>query len=127
MPKSSIVEKYREYKAAKQTIADGEEMLADPEIEGVSICVPNNMHAPIAIDALNAGKNVLLEKPMTLNQKLAQDIIDAKNKSGKVFQMGMVWRQKNKARLVKEIIENGRLGNRPYARGRAYSEDHYAD
>ena len=94
-----------------KTYVDYHELLADPEIEAVSVCVPNNMHAPIAIDALNAGKHVLLEKPMTLNQNLAQDIIDAKNKSGKLLQMGMVWRQFPEAQMVKEQIENGLLGD----------------
>ena len=105
-----LAEKAKRHNIAK-TYVDYKELLADPEIEGVSICVPNNMHAPIAIDALNAGKNVLLEKPMTLNQKLAQDIIDAKNKSGKLLQMGMVWRQMAEAQAVKAQIESGVLGD----------------
>ena len=105
-----LAEKAKRHNIAK-TYVDYKELLADPEIEGVSICVPNNMHAPIAIDALNAGKNVLLEKPMTLNQKLAQDIIDAKNKSGKLLQMGMVWRQMAEAQAVKAQIESGILGD----------------
>ena len=104
-----LAEKAKQY-GIEKTYVDYKEMLADPEIDAVSICVPNNMHAPIAIDALNAGKHVMLEKPMTLNQKLAQDIIDAKNKSGKLLQMGMVWRQMAEAQAVKEQIESGLLG-----------------
>ena len=44
-------------------VVDYKEVLADPEIEAVSVCTPNLMHATISIDALNAGKNVLCEKP----------------------------------------------------------------
>ena len=105
-----VKEKAEKYKIAK-TYTDYKELLADPEIDAVSVCVPNDMHAPIAIAALEAGKNVMLEKPMTLNQKLAQDIIDARDKSGKILQMGMVWRQTPEAEVVKEAIEKGNLGH----------------
>ncbi|MBR2641725.1 MAG: Gfo/Idh/MocA family oxidoreductase [Lentisphaeria bacterium] len=104
-----LAEKAKLHNIAK-TYTDYNQLLADPEIEAVSVCVPNNMHAPIAIAALNAGKHVMLEKPMTLNPDLARDIIAARDASGKQLQMGMVWRQKDEAELVKEAIEAGRLG-----------------
>ena len=44
-------------------VADYKEVLADPEIEAISVCTPNKMHSVITIDALKAGKNVLCEKP----------------------------------------------------------------
>ncbi|MBR2374123.1 MAG: Gfo/Idh/MocA family oxidoreductase [Lentisphaeria bacterium] len=105
-----LAEKAKVHNVAK-TYADYNELLADPEIDAVSVCVPNNMHAPIAIAALNAGKHVMLEKPMTLSAELGKQILAARDKAGKQLQMGMVWRQKPQARLVKEIVENGRLGD----------------
>ena len=70
-----------EEKAARHGIplkyTDYKELLANKDIEAVSICVPNNMHAPIAIDALKAGKHVMLEKPMCLNAQLARDVVAA--------------------------------------------------
>ena len=58
-------------------------LLADPEIDAVCVCVPNHMHAPIAIDAFKAGKHVFLEKPMTLNAEigklLAADVVIAEH------------------------------------------------
>ncbi|MBR2434809.1 MAG: Gfo/Idh/MocA family oxidoreductase [Lentisphaeria bacterium] len=93
-----------------KTYEDYNDLLADPEIEAVSICVPNNMHAPIAIAALKAGKHVMLEKPMTINQKFAKDIIKARDESGKLLQMGMVYRQNPEAQAVKQQIEAGMLG-----------------
>ena len=105
-----LAEKAKTHNVAK-TYADYNELLADPEIDAVSVCVPNDMHAPIAIAALNAGKHVMLEKPMTLSAELGKQIIAARDAAGKQLQMGMVWRQKPQARLLKEIIENGRLGN----------------
>ncbi len=93
-----------------KTYATHLEMLADPEIEAVSVCVPNYVHAPIAIDALNAGKHVMLEKPMTLNAKLGRDILAARDKAGKVLQMGMVRRQYPESELIHKYINDGKLG-----------------
>ena len=104
-----LKEKAERHNVAK-TYATHQELLADPEIDAVSICVPNKSHAPIAIDALRAGKHVMLEKPMTLNAKMAQEILDARDASGKLLQMGMVWRQRTEAQVVKKEIEAGRLG-----------------
>ena len=104
-----LQEKAQKYHVSK-IFSDYHQLLADPEIDAVSICVPNYMHAPIAMDAFKAGKHVLLEKPMTLNAALAQDIIAARDASGKKLQMGMVWRQKDEARIVKDAIVSGRLG-----------------
>lgn len=86
------------------------DLLADPDIEAVSVCVPNRMHAPIAIDAFKAGKHVLLEKPMALNQHEGKAIVKARDEAGKVLTMGMVRRQAPDAELVKQAIDSGKLG-----------------
>lgn len=104
-----LKEKSERHKIAK-TYDDYHKLLADPEIEAVSVCVPNDMHAPIAIDAFKAGKHVLLEKPMTLSAELGREILAARDASGKKLQMGMVWRQTPEAQVVKEAIDAGRLG-----------------
>ena len=93
------------------TYADYHELLANPDIEAVSICVPNDLHAPIAIDALKAGKHVLLEKPMCLNADLARQIVAARDASGKLLQMGMVHRQCAEAEIIKKYIAEGKLGD----------------
>ena len=104
-----LAEKAKEFGVAK-TYTDYLELVKDPEIDAVSVCVPNDMHAPIAIAAFEAGKHVLLEKPMTLTASLGEEILKARDKSGKLLQMGMVRRQAADSIAVKELIDNGRLG-----------------
>lgn len=87
-----------------------QDLLANPEIESVSVCVPNRMHAPIAIDALKAGKHVLLEKPMALNQTEGKAIVAARDAAKKVLTMGMVRRQSPDAEVIKQAIDAGKLG-----------------
>ena len=79
-----LAEKSKRHGIAK-TYENYHDLLADPEIEAVSVCTPNDMHAPIAIDALKAGKHVMLEKPMTLNADLARQIVAARDASGKTL------------------------------------------
>ena len=93
-----------------KTYDDYHKLLADPEIDAVSVCMPNHMHAPIAIDAFKAGKHVFLEKPMSLNAELGKSILAARDAAGKKLQMGMVWRQTPEATVVKEAVDKGRLG-----------------
>lgn len=104
-----LAEKSKEF-GVETTYTDFHELLANKEIDAVSVCVPNDMHAPIAIAAFEAGKHVFLEKPMTLNANLARDILKARDKAGKLLQMGMVWRQTPEAEVVKEAVDAGRLG-----------------
>ncbi|MBT7164965.1 MAG: Gfo/Idh/MocA family oxidoreductase, partial [Victivallales bacterium] len=92
------------------TYATHHELLANPDIDGVSICVPNNMHAPIAIDALKAGKHVMLEKPMAMSTAEGEAICAARDAADKVLQMGMVRRQSADAEIVKKAIDDGKLG-----------------
>ena len=63
---------------------DEAKMLAElPEIDAVSVCTWNSQHKPCTIMALEAGKHVLCEKPMAMNAKEAQEMIDASKKAGK--------------------------------------------
>lgn len=66
-----------------------EELLADADIDAVYIAVPNKFHAPLAIQALEAGKHVILEKPFAMNAEEGAAVIKAAEKSGKKFTVGM--------------------------------------
>ena len=65
-----------------------EELLADPEIDAVSVLTANSTHAEITIKALRAGKHVLCEKPMATTLKECQDMVDAAKETGKYLMIG---------------------------------------
>lgn len=101
---------------AKKVYTDYRELLADPEVDAVSICTWNNSHAEISIAALEAGKHVLVEKPLCKTVEEAKRVEDAVRRSGKQLQVGFVRRYSANTRLVKEFIDNGDLGEIYYAK-----------
>ena len=70
------------------TTRDYKEVLARPEVEAVIIATPDHWHVPIAVEALQAGKHVYVEKPMVQLWEEGHRVIDAQKKSGKVVQVG---------------------------------------
>ena len=91
-------------------VVDYRDVLADPEVEAVSVCTPNKMHSVISIDALKAGKNVLCEKPAARVYEEAVAMQQAQHESGKVLNIGVVNRFNNQVNRIREYIKEGRLG-----------------
>ena len=94
-----------------KAVTDYHEVLADPEVEAVSVCTPNNVHATIAIDCLRAGKHVLCEKPAARTYPEALEMQKAQHETGKVLNIGVVNRFNDNVNLIKKIIDDGKLGN----------------
>lgn len=111
----TLKEKGEKY-GIKRLFTDYNEMLKDEAIDAVSVCTWNSEHAPATIAALNAGKNVLCEKPMAVTAEDAQRMQDAAEKNGKLLQIGFVRRYGNDCKIVKEFIENGDLGDIYYSK-----------
>jgi predicted dehydrogenase len=88
-----------------------EEILADPEVDAVSICVPNNFHAEIAEAALRAGKDVLVEKPMAVSVAEAEALVAAVKETGQALQIGYVRRFAPNALVIKRFLDEGDLGD----------------
>ena len=96
---------------------DMNKMFAElPEIDIVSVCTWNSAHKECTVAALNAGKNVLCEKPMAMNAKEAEEMRAAAEKNKKVLAVGFVRRFGRDARMITELRENGRLGDVYYAK-----------
>ena len=87
-----------------------EALLADPEVEAVSICTPNSSHHPITLAAAAAGKHVLVEKPISMQLQQAQEMIDACATAGVVLQVGHHMRSWAAAAKAKELIDSGAIG-----------------
>lgn len=97
---------------AKTDYASHKEMLADKSLnlDAVSICTYNCQHAQPAIDSLNAGVHVMLEKPFTVTLDEAVEIMRAEKASGKVLSIGFQPRMVENMKQVKKIVESGELG-----------------
>ncbi|MFC5453053.1 Gfo/Idh/MocA family protein [Paenibacillus aestuarii] len=95
----------------EKVYATTEQLLADESIEAVIIAVSNEWHAPIAVQALQAGKHVMLEKPMAINLESAKQIVEAERKSGKVLMIPHQLRWESLSMQVKQQVEKGALGH----------------
>ena len=107
--------------------SDYHELLKNEEIDSVDVCLPNFLHAPATIAALEAGKHVYCEKPMAKTGPEAQAMYDAAQRTGKklAVQMGTVFTKE--ARTAKRLIQEDAIGRTYYVktgnyrrRGRPY-------
>jgi len=98
---------------------DYRDMLALDEVDAVSVCTPNFLHKQPTIDALNAGKHVLVEKPLAMNAQEGREMVAAAKKSGKKFQVGFMTRFSGQAQALKRFIDAGDMGEIYYARAQA--------
>lgn len=85
-------------------------ILDDPEIDLVSICTPPYCHAEISIDFLNSGKHVIVEKPMAASLEECDAMIEAADKSGKVFSVIAQNRFRDPVMNLKKTLDSGLIG-----------------
>ena len=90
--------------------SDYAEMLADSNVDVVCVCTPSGWHAPNAIQALKAGKHVVLEKPMALNTKDADEIIAISEQTGKKVTVISQFRFSEDLIKIKKYIDQGAFG-----------------
>jgi predicted dehydrogenase len=86
------------------------EILEDPVIDVVDICLPTDLHADFAVRALEAGKHVVCEKPMALNLADADRMIEAANHSGKRLMIAHCIRFWPEYEVLERLVREGRLG-----------------
>ncbi|MDR0399563.1 MAG: Gfo/Idh/MocA family oxidoreductase [Treponema sp.] len=87
-----------------------EELLGDPAVDAVLVSVPNELHRPMVLRALEAGKHVVCEKPAALNSGELRDMIDASRKAGKVFAVHQNRRWDEDYLTAKKIYDEKMLG-----------------
>jgi predicted dehydrogenase len=103
------------YGAAKYYL-DYNEMLEKEKLDAVSVTTWNSEHKSATIAALNAGADVLCEKPMAMNAKEAVEMEEAAIKNNKILMIGFVRRYGNDAAIIKDFIDNGFMGDIYYAK-----------
>jgi predicted dehydrogenase len=86
------------------------ELLANKDVDAVVISTPDHWHALIAIEAVEAGKDVYLQKPASLTIAEGRALSNAVHKSGRIFQIGSQQRSSPQFRYAAELVRNGRIG-----------------
>ncbi|MFQ6010431.1 MAG: Gfo/Idh/MocA family protein, partial [Candidatus Aenigmatarchaeota archaeon] len=89
---------------------DYRKLLEDSEIEAVSICTPNRTHYQICKEALEAGKHVFIEKPMTLDYKEALELVELAKEKDRFLAVGHIFRYDNTIRKARQLVSSGELG-----------------
>ena len=92
------------------TYGDYRELLANKDVDAVVISTPDHWHAIIAIHAVQAGKDVYLQKPASLTIAEGRALSDAVHRSGRIFQIGSQQRSSPQFRYAAELVRNGRIG-----------------
>jgi predicted dehydrogenase len=90
--------------------ASYEALLADPDVEVVYNPLPNHLHVPWSIRALEAGKHVLCEKPIALSAAEARTLLAARDRTGRLVQEAFMVRTHPQWLKVRELLRSGRIG-----------------
>jgi predicted dehydrogenase len=111
----TLVNEYYTKKTGKKydgvtTYADYTDLLANKDVDAVVISTPDHWHAIIAIHAVQAGKDVYLQKPASLTIAEGRALSDAVHRSGRIFQIGSQQRSSPQFRYAAELVRNGRIG-----------------
>lgn len=94
---------------------DGHKLLLEQDLDAVSICTPNVSHHVTTVDSLRAGKQVLLEKPMSVTFDEALDMTNVARETGGMLTLGFQPRYDPNMKLLQNIVQSGRLGKVYYA------------
>ena len=114
----------------KRGYVDYRDLLAQPDIDAVWISTPDHWHATMALDALAAGKDVYLEKPMTYTIEEARRIAEAVESTGRILQVGSQHVSDQRYHQARQVIDEGWIGpvlwaQNTYCRNSLYGEWNY--
>jgi predicted dehydrogenase len=87
-----------------------EDLLADDDIHAIDICTPNFLHAPMATAALEAGKDVLCERPLARSAQEAAEMVKAAKKHDRILMCAVQHRFRQDAQLLRRFVQDGDLG-----------------
>ena len=98
---------------------DYQKMCRDPEIDAVFVGTPNQLHAPIAIEAARQGKHVMVTKPLADSEEAARRLVEVAETEGVVNMMSLSTRYADQVRYLGKLAHEGDLGELYYARARS--------
>jgi predicted dehydrogenase len=99
-----------EYLGAKRIYTDYEKMLKEADIDAVDICLPHDLHADVSIAASEAGKHVIVEKPIAIALPEADSMIAAARRAGAILMVALNERYDPVHERIKHMIDEGKLG-----------------
>lgn len=103
----SVADKY----GIKNRYTNYKDLLTSDNVDAVIISTPTHLHKQMAVDSLNAGKNVLVEKPLALTSSEGQEVIECAKKNNKKLMVGMNLRYRPDSMLIRSLIDAGEIGN----------------
>lgn len=104
----------RLYPSVKQTASDARELIDNPTLDALVIATPARSHFPLASQALEAGKHVLVEKPLALTSADARALIECARKNNRVLMVGHTFEYNPAVWKIKELMNAGALGDLYY-------------
>jgi len=113
---TKIAKEAAKFFGAKKWYTDYKDLLKDEQIDAVDILLPHHLHSKVVIDAAEAGKNVAVQKPMALNVKDADRMIEATRKADVKFMVDECEVFYPPYVKAKELIENGEIGEPSFIR-----------
>lgn len=112
------VDESRCFKTPSELIAAADDL----ELDAVSVALPNDLHAPVSIEALEAGLHVLCEKPLALTAADGKEMLEAAEKADRKLGVNLSFRFRPQSRALKDIADSGKLGRIYYAHTRWWRE-----
>jgi D-xylose 1-dehydrogenase (NADP+, D-xylono-1,5-lactone-forming) len=103
-------EAYARERGIERAYGSYEELLADPDVEAVYISLPNSLHVEWSIRALEAGKHVLCEKPMSRRAEDVERAFDVAEQSGRLLMEAFMYRHNPQTARLKELVDGGAIG-----------------
>jgi predicted dehydrogenase len=103
----------------KNSFANWREMLSKVQLDAVSVCTPNKLHAECAIGAMEAGCDVLCEKPLAGSAEEGEAMIKAAEKLGRKLVIGFQYRFGPKTQFIRQAFDNGQFGKILFVRVQA--------
>jgi D-xylose 1-dehydrogenase (NADP+, D-xylono-1,5-lactone-forming) len=103
-------EAYARERGIERAYGSYEELLADPEVEAVYISLPNSMHVDWSVRALEAGKHVLCEKPLSRHPQDVERAFDAAEEAGRILMEAFMYRHNPQTKRLVELVADGAIG-----------------